>query len=107
MRAAEQAARQVAGRRSAYMSRPMLPHSLIASPANAGRAALPTAVRSEIDEPIGAKSIEVAALLGDSIVDVKHCIDPRSGKVTRTTIAWLVIAAVMFVTCAVAFAVSV
>jgi hypothetical protein len=70
------------------MSRPMLPHPLI-------------------DEPLGAKSIEVAALLGDSVVDVKHCIDPKSGKITRTTIAWLAIAAAMAVTCAVAFAVSV
>jgi hypothetical protein len=80
---------------------------MIASPANAGRAALPQAVRSEIDEPIGAKSIEVAAMLGDSVVDVKHCIDPKSGTITRTTLAWLVIAAAMAVTVAVAFAVSV
>ena len=29
----------------------------------------------------GAKSIEVAAMLGDSVVDVKHCIDPTTGKI--------------------------
>ena len=33
----------------------------------------------------GAKAIEVAAMLGDSVVGVKHCIDPTSGKVTATT----------------------
>jgi hypothetical protein len=70
------------------MSRPMLPHPLI-------------------DEPLGAKAIEVAALLGDSVVDVKHCIDPRSGTITRTTIAWLIGAGVTLVLAAIAFAVSV
>jgi hypothetical protein len=70
------------------MSRPMLPNPLI-------------------DEPIGAKAIEVAALLGDSVIDVKHCIDPTSGKVTRTTIAYLATACVLAVMSAVAFAVSV
>jgi hypothetical protein len=33
----------------------------------------------------GAKAIEVAAMLGDSVVGVKHCMDPRGGKVTRAT----------------------
>jgi hypothetical protein len=60
-----------------------------------------------IDEPVGAKAIEVAALLGDSVIDVKHCIDPNSGKVTRTTIAVLATACVLAVMSAVAFAVSV
>jgi len=39
----------------------------------------------------GAKSIEVAAMLGDSVVDVKHCIDPTTGKVTAKT--WVMFAA--------------
>ncbi|HEY1550924.1 MAG TPA: AgmX/PglI C-terminal domain-containing protein [Kofleriaceae bacterium] len=60
-----------------------------------------------IDEPVGAKAIEVAALLGDSVIDVKHCIDPRSGKVTRTTIGFLAAACALAVMSAVAFAVSV
>jgi len=30
-------------------------------------------------------AIEVAAMLGDSVIGVKHCIDPRSGKVSRKT----------------------
>ncbi len=36
-------------------------------------------------DDVGAKAIEVAAMLGDSVVDVKHCIDPQSGKVTTKT----------------------
>ena len=33
----------------------------------------------------GARAIEVAAMLGDSVVGVKHLMNPRSGKVTPTT----------------------
>ena len=33
-------------------------------------------------EECGAKAIEVATLLGDSVVDVKHCMDPKSGTIT-------------------------
>ncbi len=33
----------------------------------------------------GARAVEVAAMLGDSVVSVKHCMDPRSGKVTPLT----------------------
>jgi hypothetical protein len=67
--------------------------------------ALPPAVRAAIVAPVppvapfapvlpalaapadgaGAKAIEVAAMLGDSVVGVKHCVDPRGGKVTRAT----------------------
>jgi FHA domain len=35
--------------------------------------------------PGTAKAVEVAAMLGDSVVGVKHCLDPRGGKVTRAT----------------------
>lgn len=44
-----------------------------------------------VDELGGARAIEVAALLGDSVIAVKHCIDPRSGKVMPAT--WGVLAA--------------
>jgi hypothetical protein len=36
------------------------------------------------DEP-GAKAVEVATMLGDSVVNVKHCMDPRGGKITPAT----------------------
>jgi hypothetical protein len=37
------------------------------------------------DDSTAAKAIEVATMLGDSVVDVKHCMDPQSGKVTPRT----------------------
>ncbi|HEY5938782.1 MAG TPA: AgmX/PglI C-terminal domain-containing protein [Kofleriaceae bacterium] len=47
-------------------------------------------VFSTTDEEVGgARAIEVATMLGDSVVDVKHCMDPRGGKVTRATWAFL------------------
>jgi hypothetical protein len=58
------------------------------------------------DEP-GARAIEVAAMLGDSIVDVKHCMDPRGGKVTRRTWTTLGVGAALIVSSIVAFAISV
>ncbi len=42
---------------------------------------------ASIDEA-GAPAVEVAAMLGDSVVGVKHCMDPRGGKVTRATWAF-------------------
>ena len=40
-----------------------------------------------------APAVEVAALLGDSVVGVTHCLDPRGGRITRTTWAYLALAA--------------
>jgi hypothetical protein len=36
------------------------------------------------------KAIEVATMLGDSVVDVKHCMDPHSGKISSRT--WALVA---------------
>ncbi len=52
--------------------------------ANLVSSALPTS-NPLTDDVGGAKAIEVATMLGDSVVDVKHCIDPRSGKITPKT----------------------
>ena len=41
----------------------------------------------EADDFSGARAVEVAAMLGDSVVGVKHCIDPKSGKVSSATMA--------------------
>lgn len=38
-----------------------------------------------LTDDTGAKAIEVAAMLGDSVVDVKHCSDPQGGKVSSKT----------------------
>ncbi len=53
------------------------------------------------------KAIEIATMLGDSVVDVKHCIDPRGGKVSRKTWTLLGVGAACLVMACVAFAVSV
>ena len=52
-------------------------------------------------------AIEVAAMLGNSVVGVKHCIDPRSGKITSKTWALLGVGALALVMSAIAFVVSV
>ncbi len=49
--------------------------------------AFQTAMAASVDEA-GAPAVEVAAMLGDSVIGVKHCMDPRSGKVTRATWAF-------------------
>lgn len=53
------------------------------------------------------KAIEVATLLGDSVVDVKHCMDPKSGKISPRTWALFATGAVCLLLSAIAFYVSV
>ncbi len=55
-----------------------------------------------IDDTNAAKAIEVAVMLGDSVVDVKHCSDPKAGKVTTKTwgLAAAGLACVLFSTAA-------
>ena len=65
------------------------------------------AMASEADDMGGARAVEVAAMLGDSVVGVKHCMDPRGGKVTPVTYAFFGIAAAAVIMAAVAFWVSV
>src|SRR5581483_8282957 len=51
------------------------------------------AMAESVDDHAGARAVEVAAMLGDSVVGVKHCIDPRGGKVTPVTWALFAIGA--------------
>ena len=60
---------------------------------------------AEIEQ--GGKAIEVATMLGDSVVDVKHCMDPASGKVTPKTWALFATGALCVLMSAIAFYVSV
>jgi FHA domain len=59
------------------------------------------------DDPGAARAVEVAAMLGDSVVSVKHCLDPRSGKVSAATWGVVAGAAVCLVASAIAFVASV
>ncbi|MBV8762552.1 MAG: FHA domain-containing protein, partial [Deltaproteobacteria bacterium] len=55
----------------------------------------------------GAKSIEVAAMLGDSVVDVKHCIDPTTGRVSSKTYGMFAAGAACVLASAISFGSSV
>lgn len=54
-------------------------------------------------DPAGGRAIEVAAMLGDSVVDVKHLSEPRAGRVSRTTYALFIGGAAMLLMAGVAF----
>jgi hypothetical protein len=56
-----------------------------------------------VDDLGGARAVEVAAMLGDSVVNVKHCIDPRGGKVTPATYGLFAVAIVMAIASAFSF----
>ncbi|MGE0871212.1 MAG: AgmX/PglI C-terminal domain-containing protein [Kofleriaceae bacterium] len=61
------------------------------------------AMAESVDEIGGARAVEVAAMMGDSVVNVKHCMDPRSGHVTATTYAFFAVAAASFIAAAISF----
>src|SRR5690606_37533128 len=76
---------------SAPVVRPPPGHAA-AGPALYGTATAPapgfqSAMAGEADDSAGTRAVEVAAMLGDSVIGVKHCIDPKTGKVTSTTMA--------------------
>jgi hypothetical protein len=54
-----------------------------------------------------ANAVEVAAMLGDSVVAVKHCTDPRGGKISHRTWTMTALSAASLVAAIIAFAVSV
>ncbi len=58
-------------------------------------------------DPGAAAAIEVAAMLGDSVVGVKHCIDPRGGKIAPATWGLVAGGAVCLLASAIAFCASV
>jgi len=64
--------------------------------ANAPAAPAFSPYADQLDEP-GARSVEVAAMLGSSVVSVKHVMNPRGGKVTGATYGLLGLAAASLV----------
>ncbi len=64
-------------------------------------------VAESADDPNGARAIEVATMLGDSVVNVKHCMDPKGGKVTPKTWGFVAAGLACLLTSATAFAISV
>jgi pSer/pThr/pTyr-binding forkhead associated (FHA) protein len=65
------------------------------------------ALAESIDDFTGARAVEVAAMMGDSVVGVKHCMDPRSGKITPASYALFAVGVVTLLLSIGAFAVSV
>lgn len=51
----------------------------------------------------GARAIEVAAMLGDSVVGVKHCMNPKGGKIKSATYGLFGFGAVLLIISSVAF----
>jgi FHA domain len=60
-----------------------------------------------VDDLGGARAVEVAAMLGDSVVGVKHCMEPRGGKISSATYGAIVTGAISLVIAIVAFTISV
>jgi hypothetical protein len=58
------------------------------------------------DDIHGARAVEVAAMMGDSVVSVKHCMEPRNQGVSAITWVLLSLGAASFLVAAVAFVVS-
>jgi pSer/pThr/pTyr-binding forkhead associated (FHA) protein len=88
----------------------MRPPPGIPSPFGAPAPAAPmfTAGGESVDDLGGARAVEVAAMLGDSVVTVKHCMNPKGGgKVTTATYALFAAGAAMVLVAAIAFTVSV
>ncbi len=71
--------------------------------ATAAPAGFQQAMASEADDMGGTRAVEIAAMLGDSVVGVKHCTDPRGGKVTSTTWSMFAIASALLLMSAFAF----
>lgn len=75
--------------------------------ASAPMAAAPAFGLDSADDLGGARAIEVAAMLGDSVVEVKHVSNPRGGKVTSTTYGLFAVGAFLLVIALFAFGVGV
>ena len=89
---------------------PVVPVSAIPMPAVRipATSASPFAAQMNLaDDDTGAKAIEIAAMLGDSVVGVKHCMDPRSGVVSSRTWATFAIGAACLLASTVAFYTSI
>ena len=92
---------------AAFVRRPGMPGGIGGPAIYSTAAAVPSGFQASMAESVddfgGARAVEVAAMLGDSVVGVKHCIDPKGGKVTSTTIAMFAIGAAALIAFVFAF----
>jgi hypothetical protein len=82
------------------------PAPAVAPPAVAP-VAEPAFLAAALDDPGAAAAVEVAAMLGDSVVGVKHCIDPHGGQIAPATWGLVAGGAACLVASAIAFHASV
>lgn len=61
----------------------------------------------QIEDAAGTRAVEVAAMLGDSVVHVKHCMNPRGGKVTGATYGMFAVGAIALLISFIAFGAAV
>ncbi|MCE9573273.1 MAG: AgmX/PglI C-terminal domain-containing protein [Deltaproteobacteria bacterium] len=78
-----------------------------ASPSSVPVAPVFGAAAEAVDDLGAARAVEVAAMLGDSVVQVKHCMDPKSGKVATMTYGLFAAGAAMLLMAAASFAIAV
>jgi pSer/pThr/pTyr-binding forkhead associated (FHA) protein len=76
-------------------------------PATGAAAPAPQFGADSFEDMGGARAIEVAAMLGDSVVGVKHVSEPRGGKVTPVTYGLFATGAALLLMSAIAFGVAV
>jgi pSer/pThr/pTyr-binding forkhead associated (FHA) protein len=72
-----------------------------------GAAPAPQFGMDQIDDLGGARAVEIASMLGDSVVNVKHVSNPRGGKITAVTYALFAGGTALLLMSAVAFVVGV
>jgi pSer/pThr/pTyr-binding forkhead associated (FHA) protein len=75
--------------------------------ATASPAMFQASMAESIDDLGGARAVEVAAMLGDSVVQVKHVMNPRGGKITSMTYGLFGLGAAMILMGAIAFTLAV
>jgi len=79
----------------------------VAAPAPMMAPQVQVQAQAQAEDLGGARAIEVATMLGDSVVNVKHCMDPKGGKVTPKTWGFIAGGLACLLTSGVAFATSV
>ena len=61
------------------------------------------AMAEQVDEMGGARAVEIAAMLGESVVSVKHCVNPRGGAVSGLSIGLFSIGGISLIGMLIAF----
>jgi pSer/pThr/pTyr-binding forkhead associated (FHA) protein len=83
------------------------PAPVAANPMMMGGGSAPSFGNDALEDLGGARAIEVAAMLGNSVVGVKHVMNPKGGKVTGGTYALFATGAALLIMGVIAFGIAV